>query len=705
MTHASGPKIPRSPHGSRLAALALLAALGLAPAAAAQEPRPAVGTPAATPAGTSVGTSASPAVARVAGRWLLVLEGGPVPGLRGELRLAPGAGDGLAGALRGTLAMASRDSAPLALAEARVDAGGRLEFLAPGDAPVRFTGHLVGDRLEGDALAHGERWHWSATRLSEAIEFYPTLPRFTLRQIVAGRRDSASVIPGAWLAAADAAGHTPAEARADYARAARAAGLAPIPDAALAREGLPYLMGGTRRAELAAAVRRTYEAVAAQLPEPRARAQFDRLFRPRGAWLVDLHDAALLAARRRVPDASWARAARPLVATGWLPRAAAADSGAIALSLYRLTAFASQDTAGYRRLESELVRADAAGAATVVALLAGYVEATAWYTEALGFFLDAPWLADSAARGRSLGDLMREFWGDDTLRAPRLRTAFFGYPQGLPQFGTPDALADRLVVPENDAARRWLARHGHPGLLRVLQRLGPAGDDTVGAPVTTVEIAGEPLRLTSVRRQARESTNGFLGAEDAVTLDPSYVPLLALGTLVHEWQHLVFERRRAALTGAAAAAVETDGGLTLQSADPVVAEGFAEWSSETVLAPVSARFPLVALGERLKRARMALVEPDDAHLLGYRLVCTLADPRASGALPRARLLDLLLDASTDARRVSAVPELAARWRAWAAAPARRVSAPSRRVLIPETRFTVEDDYPDPLALRIRFPRE
>jgi len=661
-----------------------------------QQARPATG-----PAASAAAASA----AAVHGRWRLLLQGGAVPRLQGELRLGPN-GDG-------TLLLETSDSAPLVLRDVRV-AGGEVAFVAPlAAAPLRFTGRLgAGRRLEGqavpgDAPAGEPPLRWSATRLAEAIEFYPATPAFTLRQIVAGRRDGELVVPGSWLGAARAGGHVPAVAVDAYAAAARAAGLTPLLGDSLARLGQTFAMGAYRRAELLDASRRTLEAIGAGLGDPRARARFDMLFRRRGAWIVDLHDAALVAARQRRPQTSWEAAAPALRAVGWLRANGAdtADVDAVPLALYRLAALAERDTQGWRALRAELQRADPGAGAAAVALVEGYEVGRVWYVEALRFFAEMPWVPADTPRGRarSLGDLVREFWGDSALRAPALGTRFFGYPQAAPRAGVSAALFERLVVPENHTARLWLERHGRAGLLAVLRRLD--ADPPLQA---LADAGGETYRLTSVRRQASESVNGFLEPADVVLVDPSYVPLLALGTVVHEWQHLVFERRRhAASAPAAGPAGEV---VTLAPGDPLLDEGAAEWGAEVVLAPAARRWPLVGLGELMKRARMARQaqdagaagetgEADGGHLTGYLLVRALAD-----AVPeRERVLRLLVEADDAGEVLLREPALGRAWARHRGTADRVVRDPSRRFVIPETRFTVEDGQPDLVGTRLRFP--
>ena len=241
------------------------------------------------------------------------------------------------------------------------------------------------------------------------------------------------------------------------------------------------------------------------------------------------------------------------------------------------------------------------------------------------------------------------------------------------------------MQPENWSAQQWLGRHGAAVLLESLQLMSvDLGDQAL------LESRGEVFRLTTVRRQSLESTNGLLEPRDAILVDPGYAPLLALGAVIHEWQHLAAERVRRS-------AVRVDGGtIRMPAPDPFVAEGIAEWQTEWVLSILGSVFPLLAVHEPEKRARLRAGSDVEHHALGYAMVRALA-----AAVPdRARLTTLLFDALADPAAVSRASEPR---RAWArfGGPELVVSAPSLRVLIPETTFTIEDGYPDVVATRIR----
>jgi hypothetical protein len=528
-----------------------------------------------------------------------------------------------------------------------------------------------------------------ATRSSE-------LPRFTLREIVAGRNDTLTRIPGRWVHAALAAAPD-YRATAAYHEVATRSGITPLGGRALAAERSSHVMGLYRRRESTAAIQQTLAAIRATLPADSTRVRFDRLFRPRGEWIVDLHDAALAWARVRAPGIGWETASPSLAAAHWLNAGDSLAEEAVPRALYGLTVLAATDSDAFRAARADLWRADSVAAEAVLLLLAGYAESQNWVVDALRFFLSQPWIPDGA-RGRSLADYVREDWrrvGSSTaaLTLPDIRPRLFGYPQAVPHYGVPPALFQRLVRADNPSASNWLERHGQASLLRALRSL-PPGDTSL----VLLQVGSEAIRLTTVPRQSRESLNGFLEPGDAIAIDPGYSPLLALGTVVHEWQHLIFRQQQLEeftqrLPDRSAAVVELPG------IEPYLAEGFAEWSTERILTPLVARWPLMGLGEREKRAGLVLENGDDQHSIGYALVRALAaevpDP---GAVTK-----LLLRNAAQPSTLASGRRLRHAWRAYAGKPDRVFPVPASRILVPEVTFTIEDGVPDVVASRILVP--
>jgi hypothetical protein len=213
-----------------------------------------------------------------------------------------------------------------------------------------------------------------------------------------------------------------------------------------------------------------------------------------------------------------------------------------------------------------------------------------------------------------------------------------------------------------------------------------------------LQTGTELIRLTSLPRQSRESLNGFLEPGDAIAIDPGYSPLLALGTVVHEWQHLLFRQVQLdafvrKLPGRQEAVVE------LPAIEPYLAEGFAEWSAERILAPLAASWPLLALGEGVKRAGLARETADDQHSIGYALVLVLAQALGDPA----STTKLLLKHAENPSRIAAQRALRRAWKEYGHAPDRVFIVPVRRILVPEVTFTVEDGFPDVIGSRILIP--
>jgi len=336
-------------------------------------------------------------------------------------------------------------------------------------------------------------------------------------------------------------------------------------------------------------------------------------------------------------------------------------------------------------------RTDTISATAVLTLLNGYTEGQRWYTDALRFFLLEPWFPEDT--GRSIRDYVRAEWqpSPSAVPAPEIETRWFGHPQAVPQYGVPSELFVRLVQAENTAAADWLRRNGESGLLRSLRWL-PRGDTTA----TLLQMGSETLRLTSVSRQSRESLNGFLEPRDLIAIDPGFSPLLAVGALVHEWQHLLFRRRQLETF---ARGLGPGRVIELPGVDPYLAEGFAEWSTERLLVPITRRWPLFGLGELEKRADMSRRGREDQHASGYALVVALAnalkDPVATTRL--------LLRNAEHPGRIASDTRLQSAWSRYRGASDRVVQAPSYRLLIPELTFTVEDGFPDPIISRIHLP--
>jgi hypothetical protein len=530
---------------------------------------------------------------------------------------------------------------------------------------------------------------------AQAVSEISGLPRFTLREIVAGRSDSLTRIPGRWVHAALAApGESPSAA---YHRAATRSGVTPLPGKALASERSHHVMGLYRRQELNGAARQTLAAIRAAIPGDSTRVRFDHLFRPRGEWVVDLHDAALAWARARSPEIGWDTVRRVLATAHWLDSRDSLAEEAVPRALYGLTVLAATDSAAFRVAGADLRRADSASAAAVALLLAGYAESRSWVVDALEFFLGQPWVPDEGT-GRSLADYVRDDWRQVGRSAgrqalPEIQARLFGYPQAVPHYGVPPALFQRLVRADNANGRAWLERHGEAELLRALRSL-PPGDTSL----VLLQVGAEAIRLTTVPRQSRESLNGFLEPGDVIAIDPGYSPLLALGAVVHEWQHLLFRRRQLEEFARQLPSRQVPV-IELPGIEPYVAEGFAEWSSERIMAPMVARWPLLGLGELEKRAGLAQANADDQHSIGYALVRSLA-AELPGAAATTNLLLRNADRPSNLGKEAALRRA---WRAYTGKPDRVFAVPASRILVPEVTFTIDGTFPEIVASRILVP--
>jgi hypothetical protein len=521
------------------------------------------------------------------------------------------------------------------------------------------------------------------------------LPRFTLHEIVTERNDTLGRIPGAWLRAAAAAVPESLAAQAYSATAARI-GLPPLQGSVLAAERSQHVMGLFRRAELLEVCRRTLASIRAAIPSDTTRARFDRIFYPQGVWIVDLHDAALEWVRTRIPNFQGRDAWRSLAATHWVDPGDSLAVEALPRALYGLAVLAGTDSVGFVNARRSLWRADSTSAAAVFAILQGYSAAQRWYSDALGFLLNEPWFPDND--GTSVRDLVRDAWRKVSpagleIPSPNIEPHWFGYPQAVPHYSVPPRLFAHLVRLENRQAEEWLERQGQAGLLRSLRWLPPGDSNLV-----LLQIHSETLRVTTVTRQAKESLNGFLEPHDAIAIDPGYSPLLALGAVVHEWQHLLFRYRQLEMFTTPLTR-QRSSIVGLPGIEPHIAEGFAEWSTERMLAPLVQRWPLLGLGELEKRAGLVRSQSDDQHALGYALVRALA-----AALPGpTRTTELLLRYADAPGRILTEPTLRKAWGRYRGSPDLAPSHTPLRMLMPEITFTIEDGIPDVVSTRILLP--
>ncbi len=596
--------------------------------------------------------------------------------LRGDLRL-----ELRGGALTGSLALESSDGPPVSLRAGRIGSGGAVEFSVDAPEPMSFTGRQNGPALAGQvAVDRGRTWQWTAERLPEGAEFYAALPRFRVAQLTLGRNVTELRLPGAWVEAAarepGAAGRATA--------LATAAGLIPIPADSIRDLGFLPALGLARRETLVPAMEQALAAIRAELPQGE-QARFDAIFRPRGGWLIDLHAAALDGARRRFRTLTWDDAEPALAGAGLLPANLPAGTSIIPLALYRLAVLRERDTVAFEGARDRLSRGGTASAQMTEALLDGYRDAASWQGQAVAFLVSASWVRVEGEHTSPAG-LLRASWGQPDLPLPTIRPLFFGIPEAVPRVGIPRVAVRRIVLPQNWAAEEWVAFRGEGAVLDVVRRL------QLEIGVNTTLDAEGPWIVTSVAREAAATPAGFLESVDEIVEDPGSPPLFAVATALHEWQHLLMERHRLSL--AAGGALRDDAtGLRYVASDLFLAEGFAEWATERLLAPVLRQTPMLGVGDALKLAVLEAQDAADPHVLGLQLMRVLA---AALGTPEALRTLVLAHADAPAEVAAAVPG----WRD-ATTPDRVVPARGQRRLAPETIFTVEDGVGDVIGARIR----
>lgn len=643
-------------------------------------------------AGVAGVASAQSRPGSMSGRWRVELSNLTPQPLAGELIVRDSGG-----ALHGSLLLSNHQGPPVELDDLSITGDGRVAFTLPGEPPLAFTGRSerlrIQGRVQGDSAGSGR---WVAVRLDPSIAFYPVLPRFRLVQIVGGSGASSGVLP-ARMAAVALDPDRRAELTSRYWQVAAAAGLAPLSPERLPSGSPARVMGLVSRDTTLRLAQRTLERLRAELPSDSLRREFDRVFRPRGTWVLDLHGAALDIARAGNRPVSWAAAGPALVAGGWLAEVGPDIDLEAPAALQRMRMLVLADTAAARTVMAAARAAAPASADALQQLLRAYPYAEAWHRKAITFLLTAPWVA-SGGSSISPATLVQHMWRsmrpddpDRAARVPLIVSANFGQPQAVPRSGSPALGVTGLVEPLNWTGEEWLRRNGTDQLLAVVRRL-----DGIGSSELLVDRRGEPFRVVSVGRRAQESAGGFLESQDAIVVDPSYMPVFALGAVLHEWGHLLVEGWRFER----AVATRDSAEISLPEINPWLNEGSAEAWTDLVLSDIVARHPLMGLSEAEKRARIALADPADAHVAGYLMVrAMLGSPNGVKAGPGAVLGRLVEDdnpASVLEDRVlsSAFPGKGSQ-------EDYRAPLASRRFLVPETVFTIEDLVPDIVTTTIR----
>lgn len=599
------------------------------------------------------------------GRWSLQVRGA-IGVDRGDLRID---GD------TARLLLGSRDTSWLRLPF--MARGEEVSFTVPGGA--RFTGTWRGDAMRGAVIDRDSvPGVWEARRIQPGIEEWPVRPRVTVRQLVVGRDDSVALISDAWRSRT-----LPREALlAEHAALANAAGFPPAGLDGIASRAQPIVLGfdSTGRA----AARHLLEQIAESAV---ADTGFRRLFRDEaGGWRLDIHDVAWQLARRQVGPAALARdsIATMLGRLGALADPAA-DSAGVVRAAWLLWERHRVEPTLLASIIDPTVAASHPGQRGVRALMIGYDAALAWWLQATDWLLTHRWIATDSGP-RSPRDLVAAFWERDSLPLPDLEPRFFGSVQAVPVIGTA-ILGRELLRPANAIAEEYL-----DDMAGLREAMAAWRQEEFREPTPIrLTVGPQTMMLGSPAAMARSRLGGFLAAADAIRIEPGIMPIYAVGTVVHEWQHLLFEAARLTTPGTPGVRV-ADWGLRLVEADPWLGEGAAEWATEQVLAPARAMTPLFALVEAEKRLAIGRGLPDDTHVLGYLLVRAAVNRTESPAALRRLLVARLHDPVGFAAAIGL------------SGPATvRTPRPRTLVVIPEVTFTVDGGVADHAERRLIVP--
>ncbi len=584
----------------------------------------------------------------VAERWELEIRG-PATFEHGELRFE---------GATGRVVLESADSVFLPLTKLmRTDS--LISFTIPA-MQRRFDGTIEASAMGGTMTdSDGSTSTWNAQRIPPGANRWPIPPRLTVRQLATGSDVSRVIIPGAWRA------RLPDERQitAEYDTIARAAGLAPWHGSELHSRSAQIQLG------LDVLVRESIRRVLTGIESsPAADARFKRYFRgPRGLRL-DLNDMALDIALRFKPDLRLDRAMTPIVKLE-ATTSFALDSAAMREMAWRFWSKWSRDSSLSRGLDS-LEAEGSPGVSDTRALLHGYDLAALEWPVAVYWLLTARWI-DTPQGPRSPQQLVAAFWDVDSLPLPYIDVTHFGNPEAFPSPSVKPILS-RLIKPANAIAADWLVQGNQREVLEAWRTLD------WGEPFRVV--AGAHSRyVTSPAVEVRTHAGGLLETGDEILIDPGVPPLLAVATVVHEWQHLIQFRLR--LEGKAPGLREDGNEVRLLEDNPWLAEGAAEWATDLILAPARRQAPVLLAISQSRRLAIQGMSSDDPHILGYRLVRAAADQARDPRLVRDRLTRLLHDLPGFAR-VSGLAGKSSR-------PALILVRPVNAAVIPEVTFVFD----------------
>lgn len=598
------------------------------------------------------------------GRWSVRIE--RATGLdRGDLRVT---------GPTGRLLLESDDTLWLPVSNL-ADSAGRLTFRLPGER--LFVGTLESNQIEG--LLHDPDdipLRVSAQRIEPGTVHWPVRPRVTMPELVVGNDASSSRFPDRWRDAI-----LPRDSLlAEDGRLADSLGLPAATAAEIAGRSRSIALGTTTQAHQLAS--RILEQIATG---PAADQEFHRLFGAPGRWRFDIHQVAWQLARSRagrghlLPE----RMIANLVATGIL------DSGTVdSTNLVEKVWQLERLEPGRKLLGQPLLRSgNDSRLLGLHAVLSAYDDARTWWLESVRWLMTHRWLEGPAGRVSPV-ELVARFWGDSVLSLPALTLTDFGGVQAVPVIGV-GAGWPQLVVPVNGVAAEWLGGRGARTMaFDVWRRIEL--ERSIAMPVVIDSVS---LLLSSPAQVVRRRLGGFIDAADRIRIDPSIMPVFAVGTMLHEWQHLRFVAAR--MNSADHPGWQLHSwGIRLRDGDPWLVEGAAEWATEMVLGGGGAAGQIYRLVEAEKRLALDTIRPDDTHVLGYLLIRSAASRVGSAA----RMRELLV-ANLDR------PERLADLVGLGGPVSESLTRPNTLMVIPEMSFVVDAGVADEVTHRLLVPED
>lgn len=607
-------------------------------------------------------TLARPLAAQLpTGRWEILIRGPASTGESGEIRFEKG---------RARLLLQSSDSAFRTVSGLAMFADS-ITFSLPA-LDLTFGGIVSPTAINGVLRGGGANLVWQAWPLPDSLDKWPVRPRVVVHQLLLGREQTRIVIPGAWVAAMPSR----ASLEAEFVKRLAAAGLGSPESSSPVPEMMALGFDPTTRAAL-------YQLLEQVARSPAGGKEFEAHFGIASRRRLDIHDRAMEAARQQLTTFRLDNVPAGLAALG-VPLPLNIDSMEIVAATWRLWNRMARDPVGLRVSLNALREENAPAARALEALLSGYDIASEWWSGALTWLLRAKWL-ETTTGWRSPMQLVAGFWGRDSLALPLLIPTRFGGHEASAQAAI-GPIAARLVTPGNAIAAEWLARHGTTGVFTAWRKVEAKTDSL------ELVLGNATRRLTSPMGWARAHQTVFLPERDQVMIDPGIVPLFAVATVVHEWQHLLAAAERSRQQ---ALRRPPANGVRMLDEVPWLAEGGAEWATDLILARGGKATGLLRLLEAGKRAVLERQGGDDPHATGYRLVMAVAVRGVPTAVLRRRLVNTMHDPAAFARASGLTGNRGARPLV--------LDAPDDAVVIPEISFTWDSDFADGVRRRLIVP--